>query len=217
MKKRAIVILSILSGIFLCMAGVTFWIWQPSPIQSDIAQQIAHLSQYNVVHFLYIGSVYLCYTLFLPVIVFLTIALYTRYPIGSILAGSLFCLGGVIELIATLASLGRWIYAVPHGLKGDIVAIGLFKTLTLQFIALDFGGVILVYAAALVYAILMWNIHRLTSYALLLSTALLITDIPVAALLPSLAILLPTLSIIIYSFACPGLGYIAARLIDSRE
>ena len=217
MKNRAILILSILSGIFLCMAGIAFWIWQPSPSQSDIAQQIAHLSQNKVAYLLYVGSVYLCYTLLIPVIILLTIALYPRYRIGAIAAGSLFCLGGAIELVATLASLSRWVYAIPHGLQGDSMAIDLFKTLTDQFIALDFGGVALVYAAALVYTILLWNIHRFTSYTLLLSTVILILGIPVGIFVPSLAMVLPTLSIIVYSFACPGFGYIAARLIDSRE
>ncbi len=215
MRTRAILAMSWIAGAALFIAGIAFLHGVATSNDVDTAIQITRLAGHQLWNFVYVAAVYVCYILFIPVVVVLTTLLYAVRPIGSITAGSLFCLGGAIEMAATLASLSRWVFAIPQGAKGDAAAIGLFQTLTLQFLILDFAGVALVYAAAVLYAVLLWGIHRPTSYLLLLSTVLLLVGIPVTAVTSSLGTVFSMLSILVYAGACVCLGH-DIRILASR-
>jgi hypothetical protein len=212
MKSSAIIPISALAGFFLFIAGLMFFMGAVAPGDMDAGDQIARLAQNRTANFVYVASVYLCYVLIIPIIVLLTIHLYPYRPIGAVFAGTLLCLGGGIEMAGTLASLSQWVYVIPEGLQGNAAAIGLFQTLTLQFLLLDFGGVALVYVAAIFFAILLWRVHRLTCYLLLLSVFLLLIGIPLAKLAHGAGAILPALSIMAYAAACPGFGLAVSKL-----
>ena len=215
MRTRVTLSMSWIAGVALFVAGIAFLHGVATSNDADTAIQITRLADHQLWSFVYVAAVYVCYVLFIPVVVVLTILLYAARPICSVSAGSLFCLGGAIEMAATLASLSRWVFAIPQGARGDAAAIGLFRTLTLQFLILDFSGVALVYAAAVLYAVLLWGIHRPTSYVLLLSTVLLLVGIPVTAVTSHLGMVLSMLSILVYAGACVCLGHVV-QILDSR-
>jgi uncharacterized membrane protein (DUF2068 family) len=216
MKTRAILIISWLAGVALFVAGIAFLYGPATPSNGDITIHIARLAENQLSNFAYVGAVYICYILFIPVVVLLTAHLYSFRPIGSVIASTLFCLGGAVEMAATLASLSRWVYAIPEGAKGNATAIGLFKTLTVQFLILDFAGVALVYAAAIIYAILLWKMHRPTSYLLLVSTFLLLVGIPATLISAHFGMFLSMLSILTYAVACVGVGYVVRKLVRMK-
>jgi hypothetical protein len=209
---RAIIAMSWIAGAALCVAGIAFLHGAATSNDADAGAQIAQLVRSQTWNFVYVAAVYVCYALFIPVIVVLTIRLHAARPAGSVSAGSLFCLGGAVEMAATLASMGRWAYAIPRGAQGDASAVGLFQTLTTQFLILDFAGVALVYAAGVLYAIMLWRIHRPTSCLLLLSTALLVVGIPASAVASDVGMVLSMLSILVYAAASVCLGYVVRML-----
>jgi len=213
MKTRAILVFSWLAGVALFVAGIAFFYGPATPNDGDITIEIAQLAENQLSNFVYVGAVYLCYILFIPVVVLLTAHLFSYRPIGSVIASTLFCLGGAVEMAATLASLSRWVYAIPEGGKGNATAIGLFQTLTVQFLVLDFAGVALVYAAAIIYAILLWKMHRPTSYLLLISTFFLLVGIPATLISAHFGMFLSMLSILTYAVACVGIGYVVRKLV----
>jgi len=217
MKTRVILVMSWIAGAALFVAGIAFLRGVAPSNETDTAIQITRLAENQLSNFVYVAAVYVCYVLFIPVVVILTIRLYAVRPIGSVIAGTFFCLGGGVEMTATLASLSRWVYVIPEGAKGNAAAIGHFQTLTMQFLILDFAGVALVYAAAILYAILLWGMHRPTSYLLLLSTAVLLVGIPATLVSPDLGMVLSILSILTYAVACVCLGYVVRKLISTAR
>jgi len=213
MKTCAILVISWLAGVALFVAGIAFFYGPATSNNGDITIQIARLAENRLSNFAYVGAVYICYILFIPLVVLLTAHLYSFRPIGSVIASTLFCLGGAVEMAATLSSLSRWVYAIPEGAKGNASAIGLFQTLTVQFLILDFAGVALVYAAAIIYAILLWKMNRPTSYLLLISTFLLLVGIPATLISAQFGMFLSMLSILTYAAACVGVGYVVRKLV----
>ena len=213
MSARLIVILAILAGFFLIIAGVTFLLWQPpsSATGSTIAMA-AHLAEQQTANLLYVVSVYLSGVLFLPVIVMLTIRLYSKRPNAAIVAGTLFGLGYTLEIVATLASLAQWAMAVPEAAQGDPLGIKLLQTLTLQYLAVDFSGVALVYVAAIIYAVALWRLHRAASLLLLSSTGLFVIGFAVFPLFPALSSMITAGSIVVYGLAYIALGQVAVNL-----
>jgi hypothetical protein len=213
MSARLIMILAILAGFFLIMAGVTFLLWQPpSSTTGSTVAMAAHLAEHQTANLLYVISVYLSGVLFLPALLMLTIRLYSKRPNAAIVAGMLFGLGYTLEMVATLASLAQWVVAVPEAAQGDPLGIKLFQTLTLQYLAVDFSGVGLVYVAAIIYAVALWRLHRAASSLLLTSTGLLVIGFATVPLFPSLSSIFIAGSILIYGLAYIALGQVAVEL-----
>ncbi len=213
MSARLIMVLAILAGFLLIIAGVTFLLWQPpsSATGSTIAMA-AHLAEQQTANLLYVVSVYLSGVLFLPVILTLTIRLYSKRPNAAIVAGTLFGLGYTLEIVATLASLAQWAMAVPEAARGDPLGIKLLQTLTLQYLAVDFSGVGLVYVAAIIYAVALWRLYRATSSLLLASTGLFVIGFAVFPLFPALSSTIIAGSIVVYGLAYITLGQVTVNL-----
>ena len=120
MSSKLVMILAVLAGFFLAMAGVTFLLWQPPSSAAGSVQAMAvHLTDHQKANFIYVISVFLSVILILPVILTLTVRLHPKRPNGAIVAGCLFFLGSILETVATLASLSQWAFAVPEASKGD--------------------------------------------------------------------------------------------------
>jgi hypothetical protein len=206
-------ILAILAGFFLVIAGVTFLLWQPpSSTTGSTVALAAHLAEQQTANLLYVVSVFLSGVLFLPVILILTIRLNSKRPNAAIVAGTLFGLGYTLEIVATLASLAQWAIAVPEAAQGDPLGIKLLQTLTLQYLAVDFSGVGLVYVAAIIYAVALWRLHRAASSLLVASTCLFVIGFAVFPLFPSLSSMIIAGSIVVYGLAYITLGQVAVNL-----
>lgn len=213
MSSRLVTILAVLAGFFLAIAGMTFLIWQPpSDAASSIVAIATYLSTHQMANFLYVISVLLSGVLFLPVILILTIRMYREHPNASIVASSLFGLGSILEITATMASLSQWAFAVPEAAQGDPLAIKLYQTLNVQYLAVDFTGVGLVYVAAVIYAAALWNIHRTSSMLLLVSIGLLLVGFAAMPLVPSIGPAITAGSIVVYGAAYIALGRAAVIL-----
>jgi hypothetical protein len=206
-------ILSALAGFFLAMAGVTFLLWQPpSSAVGTVVAMATHLSDHQETNFLYVISVFLSVVLFLPIILILTIRLYPKRPNGAIIAGSFFVLGSILETVAMLASLSQWTFAVPDAATGDPFGIKIYQTLTLQYLAVDFSGVGLIYVAAVIYAVVLWKLHRASSVLLVSSTLLLLIGFAILPFLPSASSTISAGSIVVFGGAYVTLGHSAVRL-----
>jgi hypothetical protein len=207
-------ILAILAGFFLIVAGVTFLLWQPpSSVTGSTFAMAAHLAEHQAANLLYVISVYLSGALFLPVLLMLTIRLYSKRPNAAIIAGSLFGLGYTLEIVATLASLAQWAIAVPEAARGEPLGVKIFQTLTLQYLAVDFSGVALVYVAAIIYAVALWRLHRAASSLLLTSTGLLVIGFAVVSLFPALSLTIIARSIVVYGLAYIALGQVTVNKV----
>ncbi len=218
MSSRLVMILAVLAGFFLAIAGVTFLLWQPpSTAAASTVAAAAHLSSHQTANLLYVISVFLSGVLFLPVILILSIRLYSKRPNAAIVAGGLFGLGTTLEIVATMASLSQWVFAVPEAAKGDPLGIKLYQTLNLQYLAVDFGGVGLIYVAAVIYAATLWRLHRASSILLLISIALLLVGFIAVPLVPSISSIITSGSIVLYGVAYVALGRATVRLESSQE
>ena len=213
MSSRLIMVLAVLAGFFLVLAGVTFLLWQsPSSVAGSVEAMAVHLSDHQKANFLYVISVFLSVVLILPVIVTLTIRLYPKRPNGAIIAGSFFVLGSILETVATLASLSQWAFAVPEASKGDPLGITLYKTLNFQYLAVDFCGVGLIYVAAVIYAFVLWKWHPPSSILLLLSIGLLFIGFAAVPIIPAISSFITAGSIVFYGIAYVALGRVAVKL-----
>ena len=57
MSSRPIMVLAVLAGFFLALAGVTFFFWQsPSSAAGSVVAMAAHLSDHQGANFLYVIS-----------------------------------------------------------------------------------------------------------------------------------------------------------------
>lgn len=215
MSSKLMTVLASIGGFFLAMAGVTFFFWQPPGIAAGSVIAIAaHLSDHQVASFLYVICVFLSAVLILPVVLILSIRLYSRRPNAAIVAGCLFVFGNILEAVATLASLSQWAFAVPDAAKGNTLGIRMYQTITFQYLAVDFSGVGLVYVAAVIYAVALWKVHRPSSWLLIISTGLLLTGFTAVPFVPSVSSLISSGSIVVYGAAYISLGR-AAVTIDS--
>ncbi len=207
MSSRLLMLLAVLAGFFLATSGVTFLLWQPpSTVAGSTVAAAAHLSDHRMANLLYVLSVFLSCVLFLPVILDLTIRLYSKRPNAAIVAGGLFGLGTALEIVATMASLSQWVFAVPEATKGDPLGITLYQTLNLQYLAVDFGGVVLIYGAGVIYATTLWRLHRASSMLLLTSTGLLLIGFIAVPLVPPISSVIMAGSIVVYGVAYVTLG-----------
>ena len=213
MSSKLTMLLASIAGFFLALAGVTFFFWQPpSGAAGSVVAMAAHLSDHQAANLLYVVSVFLSVVLILPVILLLSLRLYTRRPNAAIAAGSLFVFGNILEGVATLASLSQWAFAVPEAAKGDPLGIKIYQTITFQYSAVDFSGVGLIYVAAVVYGVALWRVHRLSSWLLLISTGLLIIGFAAVSVVPSISPILTAGSIVVYGMAYVALGRAAVKL-----
>ena len=213
MSSKLTLILASIAGFFLAVAGVTFYFWQPpNSTAGSVIAMAAHLSDHRGANLLYVISVFLSVVLILPVVLMLSLRLYTRRPNTAIVAGRLFVFGNILEAVATLASLSQWAFAVPDAAKGDALGINLYQTIALQYLAVDFSGVGLIYVAAVVFAVALWKMHRPSSWFLIISTGLLIIGFAAVLIVPSISPILTAGSIFVYGMAYVALGHLAGKL-----
>ena len=206
-------ILASAAGFFLAIAGVAFFFWQaPGSAAGSVEAMAAHLSDHQGTNLLYVVSVFLSIVLILPVVLILSIRLYARRPTAAIVAGSLFVFGNVLEAVATLASLSQWAFAVPDAAEGNTLGMKMYQTLTIQYLAVDFSGVGLLYVAAVIYTVTLWRVGRSSSWFLMISTGLLIIGFAAVPVVPSISPLLTSGSIIVYGMAYVALGRTAVKL-----
>ena len=213
MSSKLTLILASIAGFFLAVAGVTFYFWQPpNSTAGSVIAMAAHLSDHRGANLLYVISVFLSVVLILPVVLMLSLRLYTRRPNAAIVAGSLFVFGNILEAVATLASLSQWAFAVPEAAKGDALGINLYQTIALQYLAVDFSGVGLIYIASIIYAVALWELHRPSSWLLIISIGLLIIGFAAVPVVPSISPILTAGSIVVYGLAYGSLGHLAGKL-----
>lgn len=210
MSARLIMALAALAGFFLIISGLTFMLWQESlSSTTDSTVPTAAILLYAI-------SVCLSTVLLLPVILMLSIRLYSKRPNSAIIAGTFLGLGCILDTVATLASLGRTI-AMPKDAQGDPLGNELFQSLTIQYLAVDSGAVGLVYVAAIIYAIDLWRLHRVASSLLLTSTGMIMIGFLISPLSPSLSSITAAGSIVVYGLAYIALGHVAVYLGQDQE
>lgn len=209
-SARAIIALAVVSGLLLAIAGASVPTWMAPPGGAD-AGAAARLAESPIANLVYVLAVFASCALFAPVLIVLTMRLHRLRPTGALVGAAVFGFGLLLESAATTGSLARLTMAADAA-AGDVVALALFQTLTVQYLAVDFAGVGLIYVAAVVYAVTLWRVHRATSWALIVSTALLFLGFAVSPLaLPFLAA-----SIVVYGVAYVLLGVVAVRLEVAR-
>ncbi len=104
---------------------------------------------------------------------------------------------------------------MPDAAKGDPLGIKFYQTLTLQYLAVDFSGVGLVYVAAVIYAVALWRLHRISSVLLISSTLLLLIGFSALPFVPSMSATISAGSIVVYGVAYVALGHSAVKLKSS--
>ena len=218
MSSRSVMLLAAFAGFFLALAGVTFLLWQPpSSATGSVEAMAVHLCDHQEANIVYAISVFLSVILILPVILILTFRLYPKHPNGAIVAGSFFVLGSILETVATLGSLSQWAFAVPEASKGNPLGITLYQTLNVQYLAVDFSGVGLIYVAAVIYAFILWRLHRPSSTLLLLSVGLLFMGFAAVPIIPSIGSFITAGSIVLYGITYVALGKAAIKLKSNED
>lgn len=206
MSARLIIVLAASAGLLLAIAGVSVLFWM-APIGAPDVVAAAALAAGSGANVLYAMAVLVSSVLLAPVLLVLTMRLYSVRPAGALVGVALFGFGLVLECVGTMGSLAR-IPVTARAAAGDPGALGLFQALTVQYLATDFAGVALLYVGGIVYAGTLWRVHRATSWMLIASTVLLFLGFAVATLaLPFLAA-----SIVVYGAAYALLGIVAVRL-----
>jgi hypothetical protein len=213
MINKSIKVLAILAGLSLVLAGMTFILWMPPPGLS-IQQQALHLMSHKNESLIYLFSVYLSGILFTPIIILLTIKLFSQRAIASVAAASTFILAVILQTIATLASFSRWVFAIPELAKGDVSAGRIFETLQTLYLFIDIPGAILFYVAGIIYAVILWNLQRVASLLLTFSIIVFILGGAITSFIPQLSTILTGSSIIIYGIAYISIGDVTHRLFD---
>ena len=210
MSAGAIMALATVAGLMLMVAGgsVLFWMAPPGAPDSVTAARLAEGSSANIVYAL---TVLASCALIAPVLLVLAMRLHPLRPTGTMVGAVLFGLGLVLECVGTMGSLAR-LPVAARAAAGDAGALMLFQALTVQYLAVDFSGVGLLYIAGIVYAVALWMVHRPTFWLLVASTALLFLGFAI----PSLALPFLAASIVVYGLAYVLLGLVAVRLEVAR-
>lgn len=179
MSEKCTTRLAICAGLLLIISTIASGIWQPPIGQAKTASFIAHYLQIHwVANITYIITLFFSSIIIIPVIINTTILLFKVRPNSAIIAGSFFCMGIMLQIIATLGTLSRWIHAIPQSMNNNTTGVMLFETLNTSYVAINFPALLLIYSAAAVWVISFWNIHRMLATWLAICLLIIVAGIP---------------------------------------
>ena len=212
MSKTVILFMVIGAGIFLSIAGVTFFLWQPpAELMQDIQLKAQYMNDRILANFVYVFSVVLSCLLFIPVLICLIIRGNKHYPNTIVAGGTIILLGFLFDMIANLYSLSFWGAAIPESIKGEQFGFVLFKSIESAFLALDFCAVALVYGGAFIFGIGFRKEFKSTSIPMLLSVVFFFMAIISGFYSRTFSIVFMVASFIVYGIGIIGTGLIAIK------
>jgi hypothetical protein len=212
MSRKVILFFSIGAAIFLCVAGIAFFLWMPpAEIMQDTQLEAQYMNERFIVNMVYVLSVVLSCLMILPVIICLIIRAYKQYPYTIIIGGTIIILGFLFDSAANLFSLSLWASAIPESIKGDRTGYMLYKSIYFAFMALDFFAVALVYTGALIYGLGLRNASKLISNSMLLSVIFLFASFLTTPHIRVLSIAFMIGSFMAYAAGIFGIGLLAIK------
>jgi len=132
---------------------------------------------------------------FLPVTTLFTVKKYSVNPYALVFAGCLAGISSLIEIFNNLPLIATGVYPGELANVTAEVLLYLRQVEMLRFLAFDVAGFTLLYAAALVYALVFFRTHRLLSGTILASIVLFLANVPCLWFAPETAVLLMAVSI----------------------
>ncbi len=132
---------------------------------------------------------------FLPVNIMFTIKKYRTNPYALLLACCLVSLSSLIEIINNLPAFAAEIYPGELERIPTEILTYLRQTETIQYLAFDVFGFVLIYVACFVYAMVYFRTHRWFSYMIIGSIILFTANVPFLWFAPRLSVILMALSI----------------------
>ena len=169
MNSRHTKIFGIIAGIMIMISGIQFVQWVvPFDIIESKAQALHvfnHIKEGIIYTILMNGS----YLLFLPIALLLTIKLYCRKPILSLLCISLFLFGMIADFIGSVPYLTQAAYILPECKKNNIDAINLFSSFYLPMRLFAMVGTGLSFLSFLLWGINLIFSNKITGIFLILT------------------------------------------------
>ena len=132
---------------------------------------------------------------FVPVNVMFTLKRYHTNPYALVLACCLISISALLEIINNFPVVAKGIYPGEFEPISTETLIYLRQIETIQYLAYDVIGFVLIYVAFFIYAVVYFKSHRWLSYTIIGSIILFIANVPCLWLAPNGAIILMALSI----------------------
>ncbi len=136
---------------------------------------------------------------FLPVSILFTVRQYRVNPYALVLAGSLFGISFLIEIINSLPLIALGSYPGQLASISSDTLLYLRQVEMLRFLSYDVAGFTLAYVAIFIYAIVYFRYQRWLSYTIIASIVLFIANVPCLWFAPNAAVILMAMSI--FAFA----------------
>ncbi len=211
MSERIIQVMAISSGIVLSLAGILFPIANPFEPRAPLLLANA-LAGRQIISYTYVTMVVLSNTLFSPLLLLLTVRLYKYRLVTAIVAGSFLGIAFVLETVAALISLARWVWIIPVAAKGEPNVLLLFQTFQTLWQSIALLGALLLYLAGTIYALGLWRMHQSTAVLMTASVGFLALAAVVSAVSPAIAGAIVAGSIVIFGISYISLGQLIVEL-----
>ncbi len=211
MSQRTVQVLSVLSGLTLALAGMLFPIANPLEPRAPLLLANA-LAARQAISYACVATLVLSNLLYSPLLILLTIRLYKHRQGTAILAGAFLGFAIVLETVAALISLARWVWIIPVAAKGEPNVLLLFQTFQMLWQMVALPGALLFYVAGIIYAIGLWRLHQTTAVLMTASVGFIAFAAVVSTVSPAVAGALVTGSIVIYGIAYIAVGQLIVEL-----
>lgn len=195
--RKSFMALGILAGVGLFGYGFSYIVAMPQVSPAGFVPKTLAATNGTTFGF---GAILAIFVLvyasaFLPVNVMFTIKRYRTNPYALVLACCLISISSLLEIINNLPVVAKGIY--PDALEpiATETLIYLRQIETIQYLAYDVIGFVLIYGAVFIYAVIYFKTHRWLSYTIVGSIILFLGNVPCLWFAPNGAVILMALSI----------------------